>query len=291
MRFLREPLLHFLILGAAIFIVFNFVNKGENEQLDQIVVTAGQIQHLADTFSLTWQRPPTQQELEGLIQDYIREEVLYREATALGLDNNDSVIRRRLRQKMEFISEDVAAQAEATDEELQDYLLKNPAKFHSEPIFTFSQIYLSSDRRGDSLTSDIENLLAKLNKSGTKTDISALGDGLLLEHDFKSATESEINKLFGQKFASQLLQLEPGKWHGPVKSGYGVHLVFIKERSEGRVSPLDEVREAVQREWANERRLEMNERFYQGLLERYTVVIEQPENDSGAAAAETEASQ
>jgi parvulin-like peptidyl-prolyl isomerase len=281
-------------LGATIFIVFNVVTvvtKDESERPDKIVVTAGQIQHLAETFTRTWQRPPTSQELNGLVQDYIREEVLYREAIALALDSDDTIIRRRLRQKMEFISEDIAAQTEPTEEELRDYLLKNPEKFHSEPIFTFRQIYLNADRRANSLTSDIENLLAELNNSGTKSDISRMGDPLLLENDLNAVRESEVSKLFGEKFAEQLTQLELGKWRGPVKSGYGVHLVFIEERREGRVPQLSEVRDAVQREWANDLRLEMNEKFYQGLLERYTIVIDQPENSSGAAAAEKEAGQ
>jgi hypothetical protein len=291
MSFLREPLFHFLLLGAALFILFNFVNKQGSEEPERIVVTTGQIQHLSSTFTRTWQRPPTQQELAGLIQDYIREEVLYREATALGLDRDDTVIRRRLRQKMEFVSEDVAAKVEPTDEELRDYLVQHPEKFREEDRFTFSQVFLDPDRRGNSLESDLEDILAKLNNIGTKIDISALGDGLLLEHNFKSATASEINKLFGEKFASQLSRLEPGKWQGPIKSGYGVHLVFIEERTKGRIPPLDGVRAAVRREWANERRLEANDKFYKDLLKRYTVVIEQPENDGGAAAAEKEVKQ
>jgi len=291
MRFLREPLLHFLVLGAGLFILFNFADKGESERPDEIVVTAGQIEHLADTFTRTWQRPPTRQELHGLIQDYILEEVLYREAMSIGLDQDDSIIRRRLRQKMEFISEDLAAQMEPTDEELQDYLVKHPEKFRDKDRITFSHIYLNPDRRGNSLKADVENTLAKLNTPGTKTDIATLGDGFLLEHDFESATETEINKSFGEKFAEQLSQLEPSKWHGPIESGYGVHLVFIEERSEGRVPPFSEVRDVVKREWENDRRLEANKQFYQGLLKHYTVVIEQPENNTGAAAAETEAGQ
>jgi hypothetical protein len=291
MRFLREPLLHFLLLGAGLFALFYFVNKDSGDEPGRIVVTAGQIQHLADVFTRTWQRPLTKQELEGLIQDYVREEVLYREAIALGLDRDDTVIRRRLRQKMEFMSEDVATQTELSDEELRDYLVKHPEKFRLERSFTFSQVYLNPNRRGDSLKSDVENLLVKLNDSGAKTDIATLGDRFLLEHDFKSATESEISKLFGEKFAAQLSQLEPGRWHGPVESGYGVHLVFIQERAEAHVPPLDEIRDAVLREWENDKRLEAKEKLYQSLLERYTVVVERPEEVSGSSAAAKEAQQ
>ncbi len=291
MKILREPLLHFLLLGAGLFILFNFVNKRQSEQPDKIVVTTGKIQHLADTFSRTWQRPPTQEELDGLVRDYIREEVLYREGIAMGLNENDTVIRRRLRQKMEFISEDVASQTDPTEEDLQNYLKEHPEKFKTEPIFTFSQIFFNPERRGDSLTRDMADSLSRLNRYGTKIDISTLGDQILLESDFNSARQSEIARLFGEKFAEKLSQLEPGRWDGPVESGYGVHLVFIEKRSEGLVPALDEVRGAVQREWENDRRLEANEKFYQGLLERYAVVIERPENGSGAVAAEKEAKQ
>ncbi len=291
MKFLREPLLHFLFLGAGLFVLFYFVNNQRGGEPGRIVVTAGRIQHLADGFTRTWQRPPTQEELEGLIQNYIREEVLSREAIALGLDRDDTIISRRLRQKMEFISEDVASQAEPTGEELRDYLVKHLEKFRLERSFTFSHVYLNPERRGDSLKSDAENLLAKLNKPGAKTDISTLGDGFLLEHDFKSAKESEISKLFGEKFAAHLSQLEPGRWHGPVESGYGVHLVFIQKRTEGHIPTLDEVRDAVRREWENDKRLEANEKLYQSLLERYTVTIEQREKITGSSAAAKEAQQ
>jgi len=291
MRFLREPLLHFLLLGVGLFALFYFVNKESGGDPERIVVTAGQIQRISDGFTRTWQRPPTQEELEGLIQDYIREEVLYREAIALGLDRDDTVIRRRLRQKMEFISEDVASQAEPTDEELRYYLAKHPDKFRLERSFTFSHVYLNPERRGDSLIRDVERVLTELNKGGGNSDVAGLGDNFLLDREFKAASQSEVAKVFGEQFAAQLSQLEPGRWHGPIESGYGVHLVFVHERTEGYIPPLDEVHDAVRREWANDQRIKTNEKFYQSLLERYTVTIEQPEKASGASAATTEAQQ
>jgi PPIC-type PPIASE domain len=289
MRLLREPLLHFLLLGAGLFVVFGLVNKGTNVEPGKIVVTAGQIEHLTVGFTRTWQRPPTEQELEGLIQDNIREEVFYREAIALGLDRDDIVIRRRLRQKMEFIADDLAARVEPTDEELRAFLAKHPDTFRVEQRFTFSHVYLNPERRGEALQQDVERLLIELNTSAGATEVATLGDSFLLDHEFTATSRSEVDRAFGQRFAAQLSHLEPGTWQGPVASGYGVHLVFIRERAEGWIPALDDVREAVHREWANAQRLEANARFYERLRQRYIVTVEQPERSGGTAAMAAEA--
>ena len=287
-KLLREPLVHFLLLGAGLFVAFGLVGERTGSEPGEIVATQGQIESLAIGFARTWQRPPTDTELEGLIQDYIREEVYYREAMALGLDKDDIVIRRRLRQKMEFVTDDVAAQAEPTDDELSAYLKAHPETFRVERRFTFSQVYLNPDRHGQNLARDAELLLAKLNEAGGKADVSALGDPFLLSHEFEAVPGSEVAKQFGEAFAAKLGALSPGQWQGPVESGYGVHLVFVGQRTGGRVPALEEVREAVRREWANAERLEANEKLYQGLLKRYTVTIERPQpTDNDKLAAES----
>lgn len=275
-RLLREPLLHFLVLGAALFLIASMMRDPAEGRDDQIVVTPGKVEQLLEGWSRTWQRPPTQAELEGLIRDYIREEVYYREALAMGLDRDDIVIRRRLRQKLEFVSEDVTAQAEPSEDELRAYLQAHPEAFRIGRRLTFSQIYFNPERHGEALTSDVAKLLAGLNRAGAKTDVTALGDVSLLERHFVDVPIDEVTKLFGEMFARRLDELPAGQWQGPVESGYGLHLVLISERIEGRLPGLEEVREAVHREWANARRLEANEKFYQSLLKRYTVTIEQP---------------
>ncbi|MGH8545372.1 MAG: peptidyl-prolyl cis-trans isomerase [Gammaproteobacteria bacterium] len=283
-KFLREPLVHFLLLGAGLFVAFGLEGERTGGEPGEILATRGQIESLALGFARTWQRPPTDRELEGLIHDYIREEVYYREAMALGLDKDDIVIRRRLRQKMEFVTDDVAAQAEPTEEELSAYLKAHPEAFRVERRFTFSQVYLNPDRHGQHLARDAERLLAKLNEAGAKADVSALGDPFLLNHTFEAVPGSEVAKQFGAAFAGELGALSPGQWQGPVQSGYGVHLVFVGQRTGGRVPALEEVREAVRREWANAERLEANEKFYQRLLKRYTVTIERPQPPDKLAA-------
>ena len=273
-RLLGEPLLHFLLLGTAIFATYNWLPNRSSNEPERIVITQGQIEHLATGFAKTWQRPPTAEELAGLVRDRVREEVYYREARALGLDKDDTVIRRRLRQKMEFVSDDIAAQAEPTDDELNAYLQAHPNTFRVEPRLTFRQVYFNPDKRGENLERDAAQLLVQLNQAGRKADAAALGDSFLLEHHFAAVPASEVAKQFGEEFASKLHGLTPGQWQGPVESGYGVHLVLISERTEGRLPLLAEVRDAVRREWGNARRLEANERFYQELQKRYTVTIE-----------------
>jgi len=277
-RLLKQPLLHFLLLGAGLFLAYSLMPKGPGtSEPGKIVVTQGQIEHLATGFAKTWQRSPTAQELEGLVRDWVREEVYYREAMALGLDRDDTVIRRRLRQKMEFVSDDIVAQTEPSDADLTAYLQAHPNSFRVEQRFTFRQVYLNPAKHGENLARDAAQLLAQLNQADNKGDASALGDSFLLEHQFAAVSASEVAKQFGEKFAAQLGELPPNQWQGPVESGYGEHLVFVSERTEGRLPVLAEVRDTVRREWANARRLEANEQFYEAMLKHYVVTVERPQ--------------
>lgn len=278
-RLLREPLLHFLLLGAGLFLLFSLVGERTGDEPESIVITQGQVEHLAMSFARVWQRPPSPEELEGLMQDYIREEVYCREAMALRLDKDDTVIRRRLRQKLEFISEDLAAQAEPTEEDLRAYLEAHPGAFATEPQFTFDQVYLSPQRRGKNLGREADQILAQLQQAAPEVSFASYSDPFLLAHRFENASAAEIKNMFGEKFAASLSALKTGEWQGPVESGYGVHLVLVSERTEGRIPALEEVREAVRREWMNAQRLEMNRKFYQALLQRYTVIIETPDGE------------
>jgi len=273
-RILREPLLHFLLLGGALFAASALLSG--HDRPARIVVTQGRIESLATAFGLTWQRPPTPDELEGLIRDYVREEVAVREAVTLGLDKDDVIIRRRLRQKLEFVSEDVVARAEPADEQLRAWLSAHPDDFGIERRFSFDQVFLDPGRHGGYLARDAAQLLAKLERAGGSADLAAEGEPFLLGHRFDALPARDVKSQFGEKFATALSALPPGRWQGPIQSGYGVHLVFLRERTEGRIPALEEVREAVRREWSNAQRVEANEKLYQALLERYTVTIEKP---------------
>ena len=282
-RLLREPLLHFLLLGTAIFMLFQLAGDRSDPQDGRIVVTPGKIEQLIIGFSRTWQRPPTRAELNGLIEDYIMEEVLYREALAMGLDKDDTIVRRRMRQKFEFLSEDATTLMPPTDQDLQIWLEKHPDKFRIEPKLAFRQVYVNVHRRGEGASKEAAKLLARLDSAVKKADPSTLGDTSLLPQEFPLSSADEIARVFGESFAQQVTAMQPGRWAGPVQSGYGLHLVYVGERTEGRVSPLAEVREAVEREWLSARREEVMRATYRKLREKYAVVVQPSEAGSGGS--------
>ncbi len=276
-HFLREPLVHFFLLGAGIFLLAALVGESDQDQPDQIVVSVGQIERLVETWQRTWQRPPTQAEVEGLVEDHIREEILYREAIAMGLDRDDTIIRRRLRQKMEFIPQDLVEQVEPSEEELRTYLRENADAFQIEARVSFQHIYLNLERRGGAAEGDARRLLADLRANGEPVEPAVLSDPILLPYDLESLWESEIARLFGQEFASRLTEIEPGGWTGPVISGYGLHLVRVRERLPARMPELSDVRKAVERDWMFTRRQELDEQFFRTLKERYAIEVQLPE--------------
>ena len=272
---LREPLLHFLVLGAVLFGLYGLVGKKEAEAPAKVVISAERVANLADRFMRTWLRPPTQQELHGLVEDDIRDEVFYREGKAAGLDRDDSIIRRRVRQKMEFLAEDMAA-AEATDEQLATYLASNPERFRTEDRLTFRHVFLSASRRGKALDGDAKEIAATLIHAKAPGDAATMGDPFLLGETFRQMPQSDIERTFGEGFAKQLSAAERGRWQGPIPSSFGAHFIFIDERTRGSLPPLDTVREAVQREWLNARRVEAEEKLYRTLRDRYQIVVETP---------------
>jgi hypothetical protein len=272
-KLLRGPLVHFLLLGTVLFAAHGALVKRATSEPGKIAVSQFRIDHLTEGFARTWLRAPTAEELEGLIRDYIREEVYYREAMAMGLDRDDTIIRRRLQQKLEFLSENITDLTPPTDEELRAFLQNHPDQFRSQRRFSFHQVYLSLERHRDSLAGDTGELLRQL-KSSNNSDTSRLGDPSLLEHRFANVEATEVAKQFGEKFASALNDLPLGEWQGPVESSYGIHLVFVDERTERRSPALEDVRDAVRRELLNVRRLESNKKFYDGLRKRYTINIE-----------------
>jgi hypothetical protein len=275
-RLLREPLLQFLILGAMLFGLDALFTKETPVAPAKIVVTAAQIDNLAQAFAKIWQRQPSAEEFRGLVEDHVRDEVYYREGKAIGVDGDDIVIRRRIRQKMEFFAEDVAASA-PTDGELQTYLSAHPEKFRAAPTVSFRQVFLSASRER-SLDADAAKVAEALARPNA--DPETIGDGFLLGSDFARRSGSSIISDFGQRFADRLFAVPEKTWQGPFVSPFGLHFVFVTERSDGTVRPLAEVRDAVAREWANARRLEKLEEFYRSLRARYEVVVESPPGGS-----------
>jgi hypothetical protein len=279
----REPLIQFLVIGALLFVVFHWSGSG-GPGSTRIVITPGQVDTLVTGFTRTWQRPPTEAELKGLLDEFLREEVAAREAVAMGLDRDDTVVRRRLRQKLEFLAEDSIDATPPTDPELQAWLDAHPQLFRREPRLAFRQVFLSPERRKGSLEADARKLREHLVKAGPDARIDTLGDSLMLEGEVRGATRSDVARLFGEGFADEILKVEPGHWTGPIRSGYGVHLVLVREREEGRLPALAEVRPQVEREVTADRRRRQIDAMYARLLDRYRVVVERRPETSPAPA-------
>ena len=279
-KLIHEPLVHFLLIGAGLFLLFGWKgtpappNSGQpGPQSSKIVITRGEIDQSIAMFKRTWQRHPSAEELKGLVENLVRDEIYYREALAIGLERDDTVIRRRMRQKMEFIFEDVAAQAEPTDEDLRAFLKKRPERYLVDPQIAFRQVYINAGKRGENAEADARQVLAQLIGGA---DPDSAGDPFLLEPEIRLSPLWDIRKQFGEEFSRSLLDLKPGRWEGPVRSGYGLHLVFVEKRVGGRTPELDAVRDMVRRDWAAERQIELKDAAYAKIRERYTVEIENP---------------
>ena len=262
----RNPLLQFTAIGAVLFFAYGFIHDTRTGDANRIEVTAADIERIRELWAMQWRRPPTEAELQGLVDAHIREEVLYREALAMGLDKGDTVIRRRLAQRVEFLAEDLATRVEPTREELQRHFEAHLDRYMLPARASFSHIYFSIDRRGDQAESDARAALAHPD--------AARGDPFMLQSDFPSRTQQEVGALFGNEFATALFALEPGDWRGPVASSYGMHLVRVRERSEGRKPELSEVRDRVRNDLLDQRRREADEALVDALEARYEIVVE-----------------
>lgn len=272
---LKQPLFQFLLLGAALFGLYGLVEKKGNDAPARIVISSDKIANLADGFARTWRRPPSKEELDGLVAGYIRDEVFYREGRAAGLDRDDVVIRRRVRQKMEFLAEQMSA-PEPTEDQLAAYLASNADRFRTSDRISFRHVFLSAARRSGTIESDTRKIANVLTGASEAVDTAVLGDPFLLGEEFDALPQSDVASVFSENFSKQVAVLESGRWQGPIASSYGQHFIFISERIPGRSQPLDAVRQEVSRDWANARRVEAEQKLYASLRERYEIVVEAP---------------
>ena len=281
MKLLREPLVHIMFIGAIIYALYGLFAEPVVEETDKsIVVTAGEIQWMQSSWQKRWNRPPTTKEFDALIQQYIKETVLYREALTMRLNKHDVVIRRRLAQKLEFLAKDLVALTPPTEAELQAYFEEHLARYQEPSLYTFTQIFFDPDKRGDKTLDDAEAVKVTLIEQGDAIDDpGALGDGLMLQNYFPQKDRSEIQRNLGSGFTDTLVTLAPGQWHGPVLSGFGVHLVYVSSVSEPPHPVFAKLRERVIADWSMQRGEELNDKFYDSLREQYTVVIEEPEDE------------
>jgi hypothetical protein len=274
-KLLREPLLHFLAIGAAMFLYFQASGGGSaGPGSTRIVITSGQIAHLEAGFTRTWSRPPTADELKAVLDEWVREEIAVREAMSTGLDRDDTVIRRRLRQKLEFLVEDAAEAKAPTDDELKAWLEANSEQFRTEPRIAFRQVFVSRDRRGASADADAASILARLKANGAAARTDNVGDSTMLPGEFAMSSLRDVDSVFGTGFAKQIGAVEVGVWSGPIRSGYGLHLVLVRERAEGGMPEFAAVRPLALREVLAERRKRQITAMYDDLLRKYTVITE-----------------
>lgn len=266
--FLRQPLLHFFLMGAAIFAV-NAAFDDSVPELGKPTITVSEqdAEWLAGQFEATWRRQPTPQELEGLMTEFVREEIYVREALSLGLDQDDAIVRRRLRQKMEFLTEAGAEAATPDDETLQAHLENNAERFRRAPRVAFTQVLVPQD--GDATP---EGILAQLSKG---TDLQSLGQRTLLPPNVQLSPRQAVDGTFGNGFFDAVSALEPGQWSGPVPSGFGSHIVRVETLEEGSLPSLADIRERVELDWRSEMAETLRTERFEMLQDQY--VIERPD--------------
>lgn len=273
----REPLLHFLLLGAALFAFSQWIGTGSTNSSNRIVLTAGQIDQLVAGYTKTWKRPPTDVELKAMIDDWVREELAVRSALDAGLERGDVVIRRRLRQKFEFFVEDMSELTPTTDAELREWFSKNAGSYRAAGLLQFRQIYFNKERRGAAVHDDAAAALKRLAHGGADAQVAGEGDASLLPQDVGPTSILEVDRIFGDGFAERLNGVAIGNWAGPIASAYGVHLVLVRGRVQGALPDFAAARASVERDFTTARRKQQLDAAYEILLKKFSVVLETPE--------------
>jgi len=279
-KLLRDPLSHFLAIGVVLF-ALSFWLGGPAEDFSRVIrLSAGDVEGIKQMWAKTRFRSPTEVELKGLIESRIKEEILYREALALGLSEDDTIIRRRLAQKMEFLGEGLIDPGEPSEVDLETYLTANPEQFQEPARISFEHVYLNPERRGEGVEQDAQALLVSFQAKDSAVDAQHAGDPILLDTRFDRVSQRTLASTFGQEFAEAVMPLPQRQWEGPVRSAYGLHLVYLHEREEGRLPDLNAVRDRVRMALLSERRRDSKDTFYETLRDHYEVVVEPPTLDA-----------
>ncbi|NOD30376.1 peptidyl-prolyl cis-trans isomerase [Ruegeria atlantica] len=267
MRVLKEPLLHFFLIGAAIFVWFHIVAPESEsvEDLEKITLDENDVALLSARFEAQWKRPPSDAELKALVDASIREEVLVREARQLGLDHGDPLIRTRLSQKMDYLTEAIATSIVPNDEDLEVFLQENAERYATPVMVAFNQVFLGEEP-GEA---EIEKALASLR---AKQDISDLGGSTLLPASMPLSATRVVESVFGGGFSKSITEVETGQWTGPIRSGYGIHLVEVVAVEPSRTPPLAEIHNTVLRDWRRAMSEDLAQAQYQSLAEKYEIV-------------------
>jgi hypothetical protein len=278
MRLLREPLVHFALAGGLLFGAYSWLNRGgegEGGADRSIRVTEGDLAWIVETSTRQWQRPPTPDELRNLVAEYVREELLAREARELELDRDDTIVRRRLAQKMTFFLEDTARAAEPPEAELRALFERGRKRYETPPRTTFEQIYFNPERRGERAADDARRTLAALAKAGAAAEWTELGDRTLLPQTLADADDMAVSGQFGGELARAVAALAPGAWQGPIASEFGLHLIRVTARTEAEPRSFEEVRSEVVEAWRRDREAKAKATYFAGLLEKYDVEVDE----------------
>jgi peptidyl-prolyl cis-trans isomerase C len=284
-RLLNEPLLHFVVIGLLLFAGYQFVNRGWDAatQSNSIELTEDDLRQMSIAWLAQGRPSPTPQQMQNLVELRVREEILYREAVALGLDKGDTIVKRRLAQKMEFLTEDVSAIKEPTVEELKVWFQSSANTFALSPRVSFRHLYFSPDQRGEASRGSAEQALLQLaQKSGEWPGAAALADPFMFQDFYGDRSYDDVAKLFGPGFAKALFEVKPGVWQGPLESGYGWHLVFADAIVPARVPSFEEIEPEVRSAWLASERAELKRKAFDALRSRYVVILpqEQPAKTS-----------
>jgi parvulin-like peptidyl-prolyl isomerase len=284
-RWLREPLLQFLLAGLLLFAAYQQLNPRRDAPAAdaRIELTADDLRQIQVAWLAQGRGDLSPEQLRNLAEARVREEIFYREALSLGLDEDDTIVRRRLAQKMEFLFEDVAALRDPSPAELSAWFEKHAGSFTLPARVTFRHLYFSPDRRGARTRDDAARALAKL--AGAPADApaaAALADPFMFQDYYADRSLEEIARDFGPGFARELFELSPGAWSGPVESGYGWHLVWLDGITPAQAPAFEDVESEVRREWIEDQRAEIRERAFEAMRARYQVVL--PKELEAAAA-------
>ena len=275
-RWLREPLLQFLVIGVLLFVAYSFVGSRsvKPQSPNRIEMTEDDLRQLDAGFAAHWLRHPTAKEMGNLIDEKIREEVLYREALALGLDKEDTIVKRRLAQKMEFLAEDVSGLREPQTNELKEWFEKNSQRFALPSRIWFHHVYFSLDRKGEKAPEAAARAYQELAGEPVESPVAArVADPFMFQVYYADYAEDQVAKIFGTKFAKALFQLQCGSWQGPIESGLGWHLVWVDSMTPARIPGFEEVEPAVKTEWLAEQSTESKRRAFAIMKARYEIVL------------------
>jgi peptidyl-prolyl cis-trans isomerase C len=299
-RLLREPLVQFLMIGAVLFGAYRYLPPPEPlptaqatksggspvaAPSRQIVLTFDQIGRLAMVFQSQWGREPTTQELDQLVEADVKEDILYREGLALGLDRDDEIVRRRMAQKMQFLAEDVAAAHMPTDAELRAWFDQNKRPFEEPARVSFRHVYFSPDRRGDNARADAEKALAELKELPQGAKFRG-ADPFMFQDYYRDRAPDYLRKEFGPEFAQAVAQLSAGSWQGPIHSGFGWHLVFVDTAIPARAPAFEEIEPDVKQSWLADQKANAVKKAYEDMRAKYTVLMPAaPPEGSPASAA------